>query len=373
VQGLYVHVPFCFHKCHYCDFYSIVDHQDRRAAFTARLIEELTAVGRRLTRPLDSIFVGGGTPTLLSPGQWHTLLKAIGQHLPLAPDLEFTVEANPETVDLELAQALAAGGVNRCSIGAQSFHEAHLRTLERHHEPASVARSVTVLRQAGIAGLNLDLIFAIPGQTHEEWIEDLDAALALKPDHLSCYALTYEPNTPMTARLATGAVQRAPEALEARMYETTLDRLDMAGMSHYEISAWAHRDRQCRHNLLYWSNGDWWPAGPGAAGHVQGVRWRNTPRLADYLDAAPWPSIQDVERLDADGRVGEEFMLGLRLIDGLTTQAVDGLLASGQRGRQRQDTIQRCIAQGLLQDGGGRLRFTRRGLLLADSVLAELV
>ena len=371
--GAYLHVPFCFHKCHYCDFYSIVAGAERQEAFVERLIEEILAARPFLADPLRTIFVGGGTPTLLEAELWERLLGAISVGLPRRPDAEFTVEANPETLDRALAEVLVAGGVNRISIGAQSFQPQHLKMLGRWHEPASVERAAAVARGAGVHNINLDLIFGIPGQTLAGWLADLEAALALCPDHLSCYGLMYEPNTPMTAKVHRGWIRPVSETLEAAMYEATVERLAAAGFEQYEISSWARPDRECRHNLLYWTNGFWWPLGPAAAGHVGGVRWKNVPRLGDYLRCRPHPPITDVERLDEDGRVGEALMLGLRLVAGIPLERLTGLLARGRRGAERARAIERHVANGLLARRGGMLRLTPPGRLLADSVLADLV
>ena len=369
-RGLYIHVPFCLHKCHYCDFYSFVEtgRESRQPAFTDRLIEEIQATAPGLQKPLETIFVGGGTPTLLAPDLWTRLLQAIRDCLALAPDLEFTVEANPETITAPLLEVLAGGGVNRLSLGAQSFDPTALRTLERRHDPANVGRGVSLARAAGITNINLDLIFGIPGQDLDGWRADLEIAIALEPAHLSCYGLMYEPNTPLTARLRAGAIQRVDEDTEAQMYETACDRLEAVGFEQYEISNWARPGRACRHNLLYWRNESWWPMGPAAAGHVNGVRWKNVGRLSDYLRVRPLPPITDVEQLDEDGRVGETLMLGLRLNEGIGHARLEALLAGG-----RAQVVRRQVAAGLLEHCEGRLRFTKRGRLLADTVLADLL
>ena len=371
--GAYFHIPFCLHKCHYCDFYSLVDARNRQPVFVQRLIDEVRATSGLLGRPLETIFFGGGTPTLLAPDLWRDLLGALREHLPRHTGCEVTVEANPETLSELLLEILAAGGVNRLSIGAQTFETAHLRTLERRHDPANVERGVRMARCAGIDDLNLDLIFGIPGQTLPQWRADLERAVRLEPAHLSCYALTYEPNTPLAVKLRAGRIRRIDEDLEAAMYEATIDTLAAAGFEHYEISNWARPGRRCRHNLLYWTNRQWWPLGPGAAGHVGGTRWKNVPRLSEYLATRGLAPITDVERLDRDGRIGEELMLGLRLIDGMKLDRLRELLGRGDRGAERAAAIERGVRSGLLCDGDGRLRFTRRGLLLADTVLAELL
>jgi oxygen-independent coproporphyrinogen-3 oxidase len=263
--------------------------------------------------------------------------------------------------------------VNRLSIGVQSFQLRHLETLERRHDPATAARSIELARSAGIDNISLDLIFGIPGQGLDDWLGDLDAAIALEPDHLSCYGLTYEPNTPLTARLRAGRVTRVDQDVEAAMYDAAIDRLGTADFEHYEISNWARPGRRCRHNELYWNNEQWWPLGPGAAGHIAGWRWINAPRLGDYLAGRGLPPITGAERLDDDGRVGEVLMLGLRLVEGIDLDRVKGLLALGVRGPQRAEAVNRHVGTGLLRRSDGRLRLTRRGLLLADRVLADLI
>jgi oxygen-independent coproporphyrinogen-3 oxidase len=376
---VYLHVPFCFHKCHYCDFYSIADSQDRQDAFVDRMTGEIAAAAQRgvFRKGVQTIFVGGGTPTLLTVEQWRRLLDAMGRSMPLAADGEFTVEMNPETVTRELIDVLRAGGVNRASIGAQSFDLRHLKTLERWHDPRNVGRSVAILRHAGIDNINLDLIFAVPGQTVDDWRRDLDAALALEPSHISCYGLMYEPNTPLTRRMQIGEVTPVSDDVEAAMYEGTMAALAAAGFEHYEISNWAkNRDRRCRHNMLYWHNDNWWAFGPSASGHVNGLRWKNVPRLGDYLDAGngSLPPIVDVEVSDQVTVAGEQFMLGLRLIEGLASNEVERLLSiSGLRAHDRRATIERHRASGLLEIADDHLRLTRRGLLLANDVLVDLV
>jgi oxygen-independent coproporphyrinogen-3 oxidase len=378
--SVYMHVPFCVHKCHYCDFYSIVDSRDRQAAFTARLIRELRASQSMFSVPVCTIFVGGGTPTLLAPSLWRELGDTIHKCITLAPDGEFTVEANPETVTPELADVLVAAGVNRVSIGAQSFDPRHLKMLERQHDPGNVERSMAIFRAAGVDNINVDLIFAIPGQTLGDWQRDLERVIELEPAHMSCYGLTYEPNTAMTQRLKAGQFERADESLEAEMYELTMDRLAAAGFRHYEISNWSlpgpDAGMQCQHNLAYWTNANWWALGPSASGHMSGLRWKNVPRLGEYLDSDSsdgLPPVIDVERVDEDSRAGEELMLRLRLLDGVPSARLSQLLSDTPRGEARRSAINRYVDAGLLESDERAVRFTRRGLLLADSVLADLV
>jgi oxygen-independent coproporphyrinogen-3 oxidase len=273
---------------------------------------------------------------------------------------------------------LIAGGVNRISVGAQSFHPALLKTLERWHEPASVARAVGILRAAGIANFNLDLIFAIPGQTMDQLAADLDAALALQPTHLSCYGLTYEPNTAMTKRLQMGQFKPADEELERDMYAMVLERLSTAGFDQYEVSNWARhsdfnghsKDFRCQHNLMYWTNEDWLGVGPAAASHIAGFRWKNLPHIGKYLDSTPEPPITDLEHLPDAQRIGEELMLRLRLIEG----APDAWLAQRLPPNDpRWETIRYLVSLGMLEQEDAHLRLTRKGLFVADAVIKELL
>jgi oxygen-independent coproporphyrinogen-3 oxidase len=373
VLSLYVHVPFCFHKCHYCDFYSLVDRRDRQDPFTDALVAELRALAPH-AGPLESVFVGGGTPTLLRPDLWRRLLDAFHGAYRLAPDAEFTVECNPETASPELMGVLAAGGVNRLSVGAQSFDERHLKTLERWHDPASVPRALALAHDAGIHRLSVDLIFAIPGQTLDDWRRDLDAALALPVEHLSGYGLTYEPGTAMTTRLERGDVEPAGEDLEAAMYEATLEAAAQAGFRRYEVSNLARAEpgegptprAASRHNLAYWRGESWLAAGPSASAHVEGWRWKNVPRVDEWMAGvrAGGSPVVDLEPPDERRALAERLMMGLRLAEGIDTPVHAGALRAA---------IERERGAGLLDERDGRLTLTERGFLLADGVIARLI
>ena len=369
--GAYVHVPFCFHKCHYCDFFSIVGKEDQQEAFVRRLIKELAFVGPTL-QPLQSIFIGGGTPTLLSEKLLSEMLEAIQEHLPMLPNIEYSIEANPETVTARKAAILIANGINRVSIGAQSFDKELLAQLERWHEPKNVARSVALLKQAGMHNISLDLIYAIPTQTLDQMRKDIETAIALEPTHISCYALIYEPNTPLRTRLDNGTVSRVDHDVEADMFDTVPVLLAKNGYAQYEISNYAREGYKCKHNVMYWKNQNWWPFGPAAAGHVAGRRWKNAPRLKAYLNNSALPEVEDVELLSEDLQAGESFMMGLRMLEGMDRAWVDRLLAQSPK-RWRDAVIEQQIGGGLLDWRGEKLILTQKGLHIADHVISELL
>ena len=383
-RSLYLHVPFCYHKCHYCDFYSIVDRQDRQPAFTDRMLRELDALARLAPQhpaPLDTIFVGGGTPTLLEPAHWQRLLARLHQRFAIDHDTEVTLECNPETATAELFDILRAGGVNRLSIGAQSFDPRHLKTLERWHDPANVARAIALARAAGIERVSIDLIFAVPGQTEADWRTDLARALDLGTEHLSCYALTYEPGTAMTARRDRGQFAPSDADLEAHLYDVTVEVLAAAGLDRYEVSNFARAGAECRHNLAYWRQDDWLAGGPSASGHIAGHRFKLAPRLDDYLsiDDAGFAPLADHEPPDARRALTERLMTGVRLREGLDEASVGrGADAASPGGGDRlKALLQRAIdRQWLMRNdiaGQTRITPTHQGFLFADALARDLM
>jgi len=353
-----------------------VDTRDRQPAFVDRLIQELRALSP-WAAPLRTIFVGGGTPSLLATPLWERLLASLASTYDLSQLSEFTVECNPETVTPDLAAVLASGGVTRVSMGAQSFDRAHLRTLERWHDPDKVPEALGFARSAGVPRASIDLIFGIPGQTVADWEQDLRAALALGLSHLSCYNLTYEPGTAMTARLSRGQVTQAPEDDEVEMFRLTPALLAASGLQRYEVSNFAARGDECRHNLVYWRQGQWLAAGPSASGHVAGMRWKNAPRLDDYLSQGErgFAPVVDVETPDPRRALAEVLMTGLRLSEGLDvaptlTQAERVSPGAAARLRAVADAASRA---GHLDSEPSRWRLTEPGLLVSQSVILDFM
>ncbi len=407
ITSLYIHTPFCVHKCHYCDFYSFVDTRDQQEAFVDRLIGELRVLAPH-AGALKTIFVGGGTPSLLRIPLWERLLNALdalfdlsiirppaatpapaawhAEHadpwLPVSCG-EFTVECNPESATPDLMHALRAGGVNRVSIGAQSFVDRHLKTLERWHNPDNVAKAIQHARDAGIERQSIDLIFAIPGQTLDEWNEDLRRALALGTTHLSCYSLTYEPNTAMTTRLGRGEFQPAPEELEEQMFRHTVCTLRAAGLDRYEVSNFARPGHESRHNIAYWIQEQWLGAGPSASSHVLAGptlgagswRYNNMPRLGDYLNSAGHPPVVDLEWPDPARLIRERIMMGLRLHAGLEIQPIlNDLNALSPRAADRLHRVAQSVASlGHITLDEQRWTLTDAGFLFCDGIAAQLM
>jgi len=374
--ALYLHIPFCFHKCHYCDFYSIT-HQspERMNAFVDRMLRELEQWGTTpVTIRPKTIFFGGGTPTLLPIDSMRRLIEGLQARLDFSDVDEWTIEANPATVSRDYCEMLRSLGVNRLSFGAQSFKRDELKALERHHDPDDVARSIQIAREAGFARLNLDLIYAIPGQDLASWSDSLESAIGLGTSHLSCYGLTYEPNTPITVRRRLRQLQQAEESLELHMLHHARHRLARAGLAAYEISNYAAPGEECRHNLVYWTGGDYIGLGPSAASHVQGWRWRSRPHLGEWercVDAAALPAIE-VEHLSPRQRAGELAMLLLRLSDGLNYS--DFSARTGLDARELwSDPIRRYSDAGLLEADNNRVRLSPRGLAVADALAAEFL
>jgi oxygen-independent coproporphyrinogen III oxidase len=378
VPGLYVHVPFCFHKCLYCDFYSLPGQPRQRMAKYVDLVlreAELWSGGKAgPTVQPRTVFFGGGTPSLLPLAEMRRLLHGLRELLDLSQVDEWTVECNPATVDLDYCAMLRECGVNRLSFGAQSFDPAALKTLDRQHRPGDVGQSLALARAAGFSRLSLDLIFAIPGQDLRSWERSLEAAVALQTEHLSCYALTYEPNTPLTARKRLGSVVAAEEELELAMLHRARLRLGQAGLRAYEISNFARPGAECRHNLLYWNGGNYAGLGPAAASHVDGRRWRNRPDIEDWelaIQEGRLPAV-DVEQLTARQRAGELAMLQLRLADGVSLEEVQNRTGLNV-GEEWRAAIAELAELGLLELRDGRMRLTDRGINVADSVAARFV
>ncbi|MFJ9517761.1 radical SAM family heme chaperone HemW [Kitasatospora sp. NPDC101801] len=378
--GFYLHVPYCASRCGYCDFNTYTATELRSSGAVAsqetyadNLVAEIRLARRVLgdvDLPVETVFLGGGTPTLLPAADLVKALAAIRDEFGLAPGAEVSTEANPESVDPAYLAELRAGGFNRLSFGMQSAKPHVLQLLDRHHTPGRPEACVAEARAEGFEHVNLDLIYGTPGESDDDWRASLDAAIGAGPDHVSAYSLIVEDGTKLAARVKRGELPMIDDDVHADRYLIAEQALSAAGFSWYEVSNWATSEAgRCRHNELYWTGADWWGAGPGAHSHVGGVRWWNAKHPAAYAQALAEQRTpgQGREVLPEEDRRVERILLELRLREGcpLDLLAADGLAAA-----------ERALADGLLDADAyadGRAALTLRGRLLADGVVRDLV
>jgi len=422
--GLYLHVPFCPSKCGYCDFYSAMPKPGDFGPLVDALLTELNSTLQADDVRVETIFVGGGTPTFLPTGSLERLLAGLGRYITEDEVTEFTIETNPGIMDEDKVAILRDHGVNRISMGAQSFHDPELRALGRIHQPADIAHSAELIHRAGFEHFNLDLIFGIPGQTASSWSDSIRQAMDLDPDHLACYGLTYEPGTPLHERLTQGQVTRMDEELEAALYMSAIRQVSARGFEQYEISNFARRtydnvdvairapsasegsarNRQepiacapgpengdtrnspqlsralarpqsmCRHNLRYWHNEPGLGIGPSAASYLAGRRWRNVADTAQYvhrIQAGESP-VSESETLSPAQRAGETAMLALRLNEGIIPQWFHQMTGFDPH-RLFADPITRHKDAGMLTADLEGIALTPQGRLVADTIIADFL
>ncbi len=379
--GLYLHLPFCLSKCAYCDFDSLPLEAAGGLDAALRYLDamnielDLRAASSEFHRaPVTTIYLGGGTPTILPPERLAALLARLRARFTIAPEAEITVEANPGTVEQTKITALLEAGVNRFSLGVQSFNDSVLRTLGRAHTAAEAAQAIADLRAAGCANLNLDLIYCIPNQSLVDWQDTLRQALAAQPEHISAYGLSVEEGTPLAADIESGRLPDPDEDLYAEMYDTAAQVLLAAGYQHYEISNFARPGLHCLHNRRYWANAEYLGLGASAHSYRCGLRWNNLPDPAIYTE---WLSrgilpVARAEALSAERRLGETLMLGLRCAEGVVEEQVAadcGLAPREVFGKE----IQLLCDRGLLIAEDGALRIPREKWLISNEALAHFV
>jgi len=395
--SVYLHIPFCRHRCGYCDFNTYAGLDDLIPAYAAALQREISLSGTRAPGrlPVHTVFFGGGTPSLLPVAALEGILKALGDAFDLHPAAEISLEANPGTLSLAYLRGLRQAGVNRLSLGMQSANPFELRLLERQHDFADVARAVAWARKAGFDNLNLDLIFGLPHQELSTWQRSLDLALGLNPDHFSLYALTIEHGTPLQHWAARGLIAEPDPDLAAEMYEHAADRLGHSGYGQYEISNWARQTPEgvmaCRHNLQYWRNLPYLGLGAGAHGYASGVRTVDVlspaayiKRLADKAGAPPLqegeallfprtPATLSVQTIDRQAEIGETMMMGLRLVQ----EGVSDATFTARFGQSLCEVFPKEIRDleklGLLEWDEDRLRLTPRARLLGNQVFMRFL
>jgi oxygen-independent coproporphyrinogen III oxidase len=372
--GLYIHVPFCPRKCGYCDFYSIVPSGSQAEDLVDAMLVELDRVFAEHDPHVETIFVGGGTPTSLSEAALGRLAIRLRRVVDLHHPVEFSVEANPVSLNELKAALLREAGVTRISMGAQSFDRGELRALDRLHAPEDITAGVELVRRCGFEHFNLDLIFGVPGQTLQTWADSLRRTVELGPDHVACYGLTYEPGTPLTRRRDEGTVIPADEDLETDMYLFTIDFLAEAGYEQYEISNFARPGGRCRHNLRYWHNQPGLGIGPAAASYLAGRRWRNVAGVDDYVRCirAGTSTVIDLEALSPLERAGEAAMLRLRTVEGIRYEEFREQTGFDPR-QLFAEAIRQHVESGLMRATCDRVALSRKGLPLADAVIRDFL
>ncbi|GAB4238493.1 MAG: radical SAM family heme chaperone HemW [Deltaproteobacteria bacterium] len=383
MRGIYVHVPFCVRKCGYCDFYSVAGGEGEREAFPALVEREMDLLLREFPGeadvPADTVYFGGGTPTVLGPDRLSRLLAAIRSRFPVTEGAEISVEANPGTVTGEDFVHLREGGFTRVSLGVQSFRLATLSALGRIHSVTDVRAAYRDARRAGFPSVGIDLIFGNPGQREADWREDLDLAVTFLPDHLSAYALSPEPGTPIHGAIARGEVALPDDDTVARMYDAARETLLAAGYRHYEISNFARPGKECRHNRKYWRRDGYLGLGPSAHGLLfpgesapHGLRTSNPPSLSAYAGALgegrlPWKEACACDREDA---WKDALIFGLRTAEGVSLPSVED--RNGPPPERLREAVDRRIASGLMLREGDRLRLPERYWFVSNEVLAPL-
>lgn len=365
-RAAYLHVPFCRHRCGYCNFTLVAGRDDLVAAYLQAIELELATLGG--PHEVDTLFFGGGTPTHLPPAALGQLLAMTRRHLPLAPGGEFSVEANPDDLTGEVLSQLAASGATRISLGGQSFDAAKLKALERDHSGETLRGAVRTAR-SHLDSVSLDLMFGVPGETLDVWKSDLASALALGPQHVSTYGLTFERGTAFWSRLLGGAIARLDEELERSMYATAIDKLQAAGFEHYEVSNFALPGHRCRHNESYWLGHSYFAVGPGAARYVNGRREMNHRSTTTYLKRVlgGQSPVAESETLEPADRAREALVFSLRRLEGTSREAfakrtgfdLDQLVG---------EPLRRMTELGLLLDDGNRVRLSREGLFVSDAI-----
>jgi oxygen-independent coproporphyrinogen-3 oxidase len=390
--GLYVHIPFCSAICNYCNFNRGLFDADLKSRYVDALVTEIQRAGLKACAPgeaddasdkravaqpgraADTIYFGGGTPSLLEPDEIARLIAACDASFDIAADSEITLEANPETVTEERLAAFRDAGINRLSFGVQSFRDQELRRLSRLHSADRARAALAEARAAGFDNVSLDLMMWLPEQRVTEWLESVGAAIVLAPEHLSLYLLEVYPNAPLKDDMARARWSQAPDDDAAAMYLTSMDRLEAAGYRQYEISNVATPGRQSRHNVKYWTDGEWLGFGCGAHSTRSGVRYKNVASTQEYVDrvARGQTVIVEAHPMTLDERLGDALFTGLRLAEGVDLDVIGAKYGVDVWRRYGAD-LEPFLEQGCLRKEGSRLWLTRSGMLLAHEVMTVFV
>jgi len=371
--GLYLHIPYCLHKCGYCDFNSHPENQEESIRYVDALLKELRVYSSK-KYTVSTVFIGGGTPTILLPLQLKQILDTVQQNFYLTSDCEITIEANPATLKLQTLQEIRTSGYNRISIGVQSFDEKELKLLERVHTEEEIHSTIQQARLAQFENLSIDLMFALPHQTAEKWCSHLNQAIAKNPDHLSTYNLTIEPTTSFFKLHKKGKLCLPHEDIQLEMYKTTIQTLEDAGYQQYEISNFSKLGMESRHNINYWNNGEYLGVGAGASSYLNGERFKNTNLPSNYIReiGAKENAIETRERLEPIQAMGETLMLGLRLLKGISIDVFENRFqVSFQKVYGK--ILEPLLNQELITFNQNRIALSKKGLFLADSVILKFI
>jgi oxygen-independent coproporphyrinogen III oxidase len=377
LAGIYIHIPFCATRCHYCNFATGGYESELARRYTAAVREEIgraDVLSDPMMRRVDTVYFGGGTPTTLTVGQISSLIEACRREFDVAPDSEITAEANPGSISQNYLEELRSAGVNRLSFGVQSFDDDELRMIGRTHSAEEAREAVRTARDAGFANVSIDLIAGLPEQKMETWRRNLEEAFTLAPDHLSVYLLELYKDAPLLHRINRGELRAVDDDLTVAMYFALTDEAERRGFEHYEISNWARPGSESRHNLKYWTDAPYWAFGVSAAGYNGRARWSNTRNIHEYLTKVESGQSPLVERIDLsdDDRQSENLFLRLRLKDGVDLD--EHLRRFGVNAMERyRDEIERLREAGLVELGENRLKISRAGAVLANEVFAAFV
>ncbi len=366
VQHLYFHIPFCAQICPYCAFYKHTPGKLANAAFVEALLDEVVACSKDYEIAPKTLYFGGGTPTLLSRKHLERLLQGLHERLDLSALVEWTFEANPATYNIEKAALMCDQGVNRISLGVQSWHSETLKLLGREHSPEEAKEAFGILRNVGFDQLNVDLMFSVPNQSLEQWEVDLEQVIAMQPEHISAYNLTYEEDTDFFKQLQAGRFREDSDE-DALQFRLAIDKLETAGYHHYEISNYARPGAESKHNQAYWAGRDYLGIGPSAVSTIGLKRWKNVADTADYVrQMREEGSVgkDECEVLTPDQKRMESIALQLRTAEGVSLDVVE---MNGEVDRQM------LIEEGMITEGGGRIVLTEKGKPLADTVALELI
>jgi len=374
MPAIYVHVPFCKQKCKYCDFNSYAGLDSVHQAYVKAVMHEIASQAQEIgVSSVESIYIGGGTPTLLEPSHVTGILSVITGNFNVSRDVEISIEANPETVTEEKLEAIRDSGVNRISIGFQSLDDGILELLGRKHSADQAVNAFKAAREAGFDNINIDMIFGIPGQSIANWAINIEQAASLDPEHISCYGLTIEPGTALEREIAQGTVGAPDEDLQADMLTYTIESLADSDFEHYEISNYSKPGKRCRHNLAYWNNDDYIGFGAGAHSKIGNKRFYNIAKPGEYIKAIDSGNhVADVIDLSIEDIMSETVFLGLRKIDGLELKEFEarfGQTILDVYGAQ----VNELLEDGLIENKNGSLRLTHRGLLLGNEVFSRFV